>query len=200
MPPEATETLAEPPLSPAEADRRLPSLQLIEDDDIRIETRHLARYAPAYFWTRPGSTSGYHNAHPHGLWAHTLKLATVIERLADSYTERDLLRARDVDRAHAAAILHDMRKAGDDGEETRRDHDLLMAEVVRDWSDLDDSIARAIEAHMGAWYEGPEPTSTLEELVHVADMIASDPNADLALPRPVPEELAEYGYEEADVR
>jgi len=194
-----TPELPEPPLSPAETTRRLPSLTLIEDDDIRAETRHLARYAPEYFWTRPGSTKGYHNAHRHGLWAHTLKLATVIERNADSYTERDRLRERDVDRAHAAAILHDQRKAGEDGEETLHDHDKRMGAVVRERSALDDSVARAIESHMGAWYDGPEPTSTLEELVHVADMVASDENIEIALPGPVPEELVEQGYESADL-
>jgi len=197
---DTTSDLSEPPLSPAEAQRRLPSLQLIEDDDIRAETTRLAAFAPEYFWTRPGSTAGYHNAHPHGLWAHTLKLSTVIERLADSYTERDLLRdPLDVDRAHSAAILHDMRKAGEDGEETQSDHDWWMGGVVRQESDLDDTIARAIESHMGAWYAGPEPTSTLEELVHVADMVASDDNAAIALPGPVPEELVKQGYREAEL-
>ena len=188
--------LPAPPLTAPEADRRMPSLDLIENDAIRSETAHLTRYAPAYFWERPGSTAGYHNAHEHGLWAHTLKLSTVIERLADSYTERGLLRKPlDVDRAHAAAILHDQRKAGVDGEETQSDHDWWMGDVVRQGSELGETVARAIEGHMGPWYEGPEPSSTLDELVHVADMIASDDNAEIALPAPVPEELAEHGHE-----
>ena len=189
-----TDALTTPPLTPAEARRRMPSLQLIDDADRRDEVRHLTRFAPDYFWTRPGSTAGYHNAHEHGLWAHTLKLSTVIERLADSYVERGLLRTTDVDRAHAAAILHDMRKAGEDGEETQSDHDWWMGGVVRQESDLDDSVARAIEEHMGAWNDGPDPGSTLSELVHVADMVASDDNVDIALPAPVPEELEAKGY------
>ena len=193
-------SLSDPPLSPAEARRRMPSLQLIENDAIRGETCKLTMFAPAYFWERPGSTAGYHNAHEHGLWAHTLKLSTVIERLADSYTERGLLRKPlDVDRAHAIAILHDQRKAGEDGEETQSDHDWWMGGVVRQESELGETVARAIESHMGPWYEGPEPSSTLEELVHVADMIASDDNVDIALPAPVPEELEAHGYEEADL-
>ena len=194
-----TDDLPAPPISAPEAERRMPSLQLIENDAIREETRRLTRYAPDYFWTRPGSTAGYHNAHEHGLWAHTLKLSTVIERLADSYTERGLLRSDDVDRAHAIAILHDQRKAGEDGEETQSDHDWWMGGVVRQESDLGETVARAIESHMGAWGDGPDPSSTLAELVHVADMVASDDNVDIALPAPVPEELEAHGYEGTDL-
>ena len=42
-----TEDLSDPPLSPAEARRRMPSLQLIENDAIRGETCKLTRFAPA---------------------------------------------------------------------------------------------------------------------------------------------------------
>ena len=195
-----TDNLPAPPISAPEAERRMPSLDLIENDAIREETCKLTMFAPAYFWERPGSTAGYHNAHEHGLWAHTVKLSTVIERLADSYTERGLLRKPlDVDRAHSAAILHDQRKAGEDGEETQSDHDWSMGGVVRQESELGETVARAIESHMGAWGDGPEPSSTLAELVHVADMVASDDNVEIALPGPVPRELEVHGYEEADL-
>lgn len=189
--------LADPPLTPTETDRRLPSLALIDDNDLRNETRHLARFAPAYFWTRAGSTSGYHHPREHGLWAHTLAVSTVIERNADSYTERDLLHEEDIDRAHAVAVLHDMRKAGEDGDQTRSDHDLRMAAVLRETRSCDELVERAIAEHMGPWYEGPDPSSTLAELVHIADMIASadESGIQVALPEPVPEELREAGYE-----
>jgi hypothetical protein len=187
--------LSEPPLSDAEVDRRLPTLQLIEDADLCVGARRLSKFAPPYFWERPGSRSGYHNAHEHGLWAHTLKLSTVIERLADSYVERGLLRPEDVDRAHAAAIVHDQRKEGKPGDgETVSDHDLQMATGVRKHVD-DEVVARAVEGHMGAWNDGPFPQSTLEELVHVADMVASDANVDVEIMAPVPRELQQFGYE-----
>ena len=194
-----TKDLSDPPLSPAEARRRMPSLALIENDAIREGTCKLTMFAPAYFWIRPGSTAGYHNAHEHGLWAHTLKLSTVIERLADSYIGRGLLRPDDVDRAHAVGVLHDQRKAGESGEETLSDHDIQMGGVVRQESELGETVARAIESHMGAWGDGPDPSSTFAELVHVADMVASDDNVDIALPGPVPEELEAHGYATADL-
>jgi len=186
--------LSDPPLTESEVRRRLPSLALINDDELRQDTLELSRYAPAYFWTRSGSTAGYHNAHEHGLWGHTLKLATVISRLADSYVQRGLIREADVDRAHAAAILHDQRKAGESGNQTRDDHDLLMGERVRECIG-DEIVARIVEEHMGAWYEGPDPQSPVAELVHVADMLASDDNVTIDIPAPVPDALERYGYE-----
>jgi len=188
-------------LSRDEVRRRLPTLRLIDNAELRSETARLSCSAPPYFWTRAGSTKGYHNDHEHGLWAHTLKLSTVIKRLADSYTERGLLRPSDVDRAHAAAILHDQRKAGPrgtDGLGAVTDHDLQMATGVREFVH-DEAVARAVESHMGPWYDGPEPASTLEELVHVADMIAADDNCDIAIQSPVPTELAGHGYEGVDL-
>ena len=41
---------------------------------------------------------------------------------------------------------------------------------------------------------GPDLLSTSTELVHVADMVASDDNVDIALPAPVPEDLEAHGY------
>jgi len=119
---------------------------------------------------------------------------------ADAVRAGVLLGARGFDGGlsqRAAAILHDQRKAGKGGEETQSDHDLRMGDVVRQKSDLGEAVARAIEEHMGPWYDGPEPSSTLAELVHVADMMASDEHVDIALPGPVPEELEEYGYDAA---
>lgn len=188
--------LSDPPLTDQEVKRRMPSLALIEDSELRGDVRRLTRFAPPYFWTRAGSTMGYHNAHECGLWAHTLKLSTAIDRIADSFVEQELIVEADVDRAHAAAILHDQRKAGPAGgdEKTDRDHDLQMGTGVRKHID-DELVARAVESHMGPWYEGPEPRSPLDQLVHVADMIASSRHIDMALPEPVPNELVEHGYE-----
>jgi len=191
----------EPPLSKTEAERRMPTLALIDDDELRSSVARLTQFAPPYFWTRAGSTRGYHNAHRRGLWAHTLKLSTVIDRLADSYVERGLIRPGDVDRAHAAAVLHDQRKAGPAGgdEQTASDHDLQMATGVREHIG-DEIVARCVESHMGAWYDGPFPESYVEELVHVADMVASSHHIDIGIQTPVPDELREYCHAEVDLR
>lgn len=181
--------------------RRIPALNLILDEDIRHITAQLTAQAPDYFWRVPASTSGFH--HPlcrgeHGLWAHTLMVSTGVERLADSYEARFGI---DPDHARAAAILHDQRKNGDPdnpSEKSVGDHDLRMGEVVRN-SGLPDTVATAVDEHMGAWYDGPEPSEPLSELVHNADMMASTATATIAVPKPVPEELRQLGVDATDL-
>lgn len=198
-------------LSEDEVRRRLPAVNRIADRDIRDEVISLSRDAPAYFWMAPAASpmSDYH--HPmcremHGLWAHTLMLVPVIERLSETLiaqTSTDF-ETYHRDYALAAALLHDQRKRGPHGTRERSavpEHDELMASVIREESDLPDALAQAVATHMGAeeWgYNGPEPATELQNLVHTADMLASTANADLRVPGPVPEELEELGLEEGD--
>ncbi|WP_312908477.1 HDIG domain-containing metalloprotein [Natronosalvus caseinilyticus] len=183
----------------------MPTINLIDDGDVRHIVGELTADAPDYFWEVPASTSGFH--HPacrneRGLWAHTLMLSTVIDRLADSYTGQGRLTEYDIDLAHAAAILHDQRKNGDPlnpSPKSTSDHDLQMAEVVLE-SDLDDAVADAIASHMGAWYDGPYPSNDLEDLVHTADMVASTASITPKVQGPIPEELEHCGLEATDLR
>ncbi|MFB6281053.1 MAG: HD domain-containing protein [Haloferacaceae archaeon] len=187
-------------LRPREVVRRVPHLRQFDDDGVMAAVRDLTAAAPAYFWTVPAATGDHH--HPlcrgdHGLWAHTLMVATVVERLADSYVERGLIARGDVDLARAAAVLHDQRKNGPPGDPAPAsvpDHDLRMAAVVRE-SPLPDRVADAVGAHMGPWYDGPEPETPLADLVHAADMVASTATITPKVHGPVPEELAAIGVE-----
>jgi len=190
-----------------EARRRLPSLRLIEDRHIRDQTAQVAAKAPRYFWMVPASTSGYH--HPlcrgeRGLWIHSLMVSTVVERLLDSRVGLGLLEESDRDLARSAAILHDMRKNGPPGSASTSsvsDHDLRMARVIREESDLPEAVAEAVESHMGPWYDGPDPEPGLERIVHDADMVASTSTISPAVPAPVPEELADLdGLEGVDLQ
>lgn len=177
------------------------ALDLIGDAEIRDETVALAADAPRYFWEVPASTSGYHNPlcrGERGLWAHTLMVATVVVELADSLVEQGRLTWRDVDAARSAALLHDMRKNGDPADPSDSsvsDHDLRMAAVIREESDLPVEVAEAVESHMGPWYDGPEPETEIERLVHEADMVASTSTITPGVVEPVPEELAEIDVE-----
>ncbi|WP_268899194.1 HDIG domain-containing metalloprotein [Haloarcula salinisoli] len=184
-----------------EVRRRIPAAELIEDEHIQHCTLQATAQAPDYFWKVPASTSGFH--HPicrgeRGLWAHTLMVCTAVERLVDSYEARFDINP---DHARAAAILHDQRKNGDrenPSDTSVSDHDLRMASFAKEYG-LPDPVSEAIAEHMGAWYDGPEPSSPLSELVHNADMMASTANATLAVPGPIPEELEGLGLEEADL-
>lgn len=189
-----------------EVTRRVPTLRLVEDADVREETARLTASAPAYFWEVPASTSGYH--HPlcrgeRGLWVHTLMLSTVVEELGASLVELGRLDRDDLDLAHAAAVLHDQRKNGDPtapSTSSVSDHDLRMARVVREESDLPEKVAKAVESHMGPWYDGPDPETPLEDLVHTADMVASTETVTAGVQGPLPEELDGLGLEEVDHR
>lgn len=188
-----------------EVEYRMPALDTIGDQLIREGVADLTARAPDYFWYVPASASGYH--HPIcrkecGLWAHTMMVVTAVERLADSYVEQGKIERYEVDYARAAAILHDQRKNGDpeDPSDTSvSDHDLRMARVIRNESGLPDEIASAVASHMGPWYDGPQPETALDDLVHTADMMASTCNATVAVPGPVPGELSAMGVEEADL-
>ena len=194
--------LTEPPIATDEAKRRLPAISRIVDEDFREGVIELATQAPESFWTVPASTSGYH--HPicrkeHGLWAHTLMVYTAVERLVDSYEERFGV---DPDHARVAALVHDMRKNGPPEQPSNKsvsDHDLRMATVVGQHGAFPDEVVDAVAEHMGAWYDGPEPSNPLSELVHNADMLASTSNATVAVPGPVPEELERLGVDEANL-
>lgn len=184
----------------------MPTLEFIEDEFTRHVTAQLTNQAPDYFWEKPATTSPeYH--HPaareeHGLWAHTLMLSTVIYRLSDSYVDRGLLTEEQIDHAHAAAILHDQRKYGDPENPeytSTSDHDIRMAEVVRN-SELPDEIADAVECHNGPWYDGAVPETPLEDLVHTADMVASEPAIDPAVQDPLPEELEGLDLKVVDLK
>ena len=192
-------------LDGSETYRRLPSLNLIRDREIRGETAAIAAEAPDYYWSAPATQSdSYHNPlcrGKHGLWIHTLMLSTVIERLRDSRVELGQLTGREIDMAHSAAILHDQRKLGDPEDPSTSsvsDHDLRMARVVSE-SDLPEAVSDAISTHMGPWYDGPDPSTEIEQLVHDADMIASARGIDPKLPAPAPEELIEIGAEEIEL-
>lgn len=182
-------------LTDAEVERRMPALRLIDDADIRREVVQLTAEAPDYFWTAPATYGNHH--HPlcrkeRGLWLHTLMLMPTIRRLHPSYAKRGIVDWDDADLLYASAVLHDQRKEGhqDRGNGgSLDDHDLVMADVVREQSTLPESVAEMVESHMGPWYEGPEPESPLADLLHAADMIASTADVTCHIPEPIPDEL-----------
>jgi putative nucleotidyltransferase with HDIG domain len=184
--------------------RRMPALHLVDDVELREQTARLTAAAPPYFWRVPASTSGYH--HPlcqgeHGLWAHTLMVSTVLERLADSFVQQGLIEQRDVDLARSAAIIHDQRKNGPaeaPSTSSVSNHDVLMANVIES-EGLPSGVADAVRAHMGPWYDGPSPSTPLEDLVHTADMVASTATITPKVANPIPEEIADLGAEGADL-
>lgn len=186
-------------LSNSEVIRRLPHIEKIENDRVRRQTIKLASKAPKYFWEVPASTSDHHNPicrKDKGLWAHTLMVASVIERLAPTYTHQSKMPPVHTDLARSAAILHDMRKNGDPQNPhwcATQDHAVLMSEVIQEDSDLPDTVSNAVASHMGNWYQGPKPQKPLDDLVHNADMVASTESIGVKIHGDVPQELKPIG-------
>lgn len=191
-----------------EVERRLPEVNLIEDDEIRSATLSaLGRGVPDYFWQVPATGSGrYHNPYArrkHGLWIHVKMVFTVYERMVRSYVEQGLITELEADMGRAAVLLHDMLKYGhgyEDGDGTVKNHDKLASHWLEHNSELPREAVRAVECHNGAWYAGDEPDSPLEQLVHMADMAASTKNATVGVYDPADEICSRYpGIPRADL-
>lgn len=157
----------------------MPTVTLIEDDELRHRVVETVAEFPSYFWEAPATSSDeYHNQYARGergLWTHVLMCATALESLSDTYLEQGRLDEREVDYARAAILLHDGWKYGDEwrsGVSADRDHDLRAARELSDRG-FPEPVCDAVAAHMGPWYAGPSPETPLERLVHTADMIGS---------------------------
>jgi hypothetical protein len=176
-------------ISREEALARMPELTDIKDGELREQVIEVVREFPDYFWTAPASSSHHPPEHQnrHGLWLHTKRVCTAFERVARSMVNQGHLEWADVDKGRAACILHDMFKYGIpptsvDG--TRTDHDLLAANWLEDQTSLPDEVIHCVAAHNGPWYAGPQPQSHLAQMVHVADLQASDEHAHIAVKDP----------------
>ncbi|WP_224336381.1 HD domain-containing protein [Haloprofundus halobius] len=171
---------------------RLPEIARINDQALMCATA--AAFFEGhedYFWTAPAASSyAHHNLYccgERGLWIHTKMVFAAYERLVDSYLEQGLLGDSEANLGRAACLLHDVKKYGDeyvDGDHADRDHDVQAADWIRAEATLDSPVADAVERHMGPWYEGPEPETPLQQLVHLADMTASTKNATVGVYQP----------------
>lgn len=181
-----------------ELTRRLPEVELIDDEEIREATiSALCRGVPDYFWEVPATSSGrYHNPFSRrrrGLWIHVKQVATAYERLVRSSVEQGDITEAEADAGRAAVLCHDMLKYGHgyaEGDSTVPNHDNLAGHWLRHNSDLPEEAVGAVRAHNGPWYSGPNPSNPLEELVHHADMVASTKNITVGVYEPA-DEIAE---------
>lgn len=180
--------------------RRLPEIELVDDDEIRTATLDAARRGiPEYFWEVPATGSGrYHNPFArrrHGLWVHVKMVYTAYERMVDSFVQQDRITEREADCGRAAVLLHDMLKYGhayESGDGTESNHDVLAAHWLRHNTDVPEEVVDCVEAHNGAWYDGTAPSSELQQLVHMADMVASTKNVTCGVYEPADEIAQRY--------
>ena len=186
-----------------ELERRLPEIDLIGDEQIAADTaRVFLQWCPDYFWEKRASKN--HHAPDergeYGNWLHTKRVFLEYNTVARSWTEQQLITAREYHCGQAACLLHDMMRYGWPSENNSysvNNHDRIMAEIIRQRSALPEPVAAACDSHMGSWGEGPLPQSNLEQLVHTADMVASADYNDIGVFMPS-KELKELGVTEVD--
>lgn len=201
----------EPNLSDEEVRRRLPEVELIDDPHLRRQVIEALQYIPDYWWTVPASVSGnFHNEFARGergLWIHTKMAVTVFERLAPSWVQQGIFTDYDRDCALAALLLHDMFKQGlptdrdPDDYTTERDHDVIAARWLQEYTELPYRVIHAVDAHNGPWYKGSNPKEAsgghvnavaVAQLTHLCDMAASDANVTAGVWKPAEEILEVY--------
>lgn len=166
-----------------EVRRLFPTVEFINDDDIvdGID-EYVDKEIPGYFWKAPAaSTDKYHHelATKHrGLWIHTLMVATSLEHQKWTYMNLGKITYHEMDCARAAVLLHDTKKYGNkywDSKNADLDHDIQAAEAAERIDNLPDLVSDCIKAHMGPSdrYKGPDPSSHVEMMVHMADIFGS---------------------------
>ncbi|WP_226041233.1 HD domain-containing protein [Natrinema sp. DC36] len=148
------------------------------DSDLADEVVNVLTEAPNYFWTAPAASNHHQVEHQsrHGLWLHTKRVCTAFDGLYQSMVNQGFMSDEDVECGRAACIIHDILKYGEpptsvDG--TVNNHDVIAAEWLEANFDLPDKVVDAVESHMGPWGKGDNPTTHLEQMVHIADMTAS---------------------------
>lgn len=160
----------------------LPEVTDIETDEVRGATIDALLDVPAYFWSAPAAK--YH--HPpdhrgrHGLVLHVKRVCTKFERMTDSMTMQGHLSDTDIDHGRAACLLHDCFKYGSPPtavDSTVSNHDVIAAQWADTETSVPDGVVAAINQHMGPWGSGANPTSHLAQMVHIADLHASDENS-----------------------
>ena len=166
-------------------------LSFIGNEDVRKFTASVLETLPDYFFKVPASSTGKY--HPDyalgegGLVRHTkaaVGIAFELFKIVELYdVEKDI--------ALSALILHDGLKHGKEGGTyTVHEHPALMAQYITENEILFEapppgvlaSIASCICCHMGKWTTSkskyskvvlPEPKTSVEDLVHMCDYLAS---------------------------
>jgi hypothetical protein len=171
--------------------RQLPEIESLSEEHQELVIEGFLTGVPDYFWIRASSSSGkYHSddeCGEYGNLLHTKRVFTIFDRLARSWVEQGLISEQEQEFGRLAVLFHDTMKYGWPSEQnnhTTDEHDIIAAAVGRHIIGLPDETTAAIESHMGSWASGPNPQTDLQQLVHTADMIASDPEIDIAVLEP----------------
>ena len=160
----------------------------ITDDGVRDVAEGVVEKIPEYFYELAASSTGkYHPDYAQGnggLLRHT-KAAV---RIAKDIMDLEMYHFTEFEKSCAilALILHDSCKYGLPGENrslyTKFEHPVLASQFAKEELPqyISDVVCPLIESHMGQWntsnrssYVLAKPVTTLEQVVHLADYLAS---------------------------
>lgn len=172
-----------------------PILSTIKNSDIREFAEVLLNNLPDYIWHVGASSTGkYHPAYSlgeGGLMRHQIAVVRFLNFFFELEQYNTKFNDREMDLIRVAGLVHDGRKSGEQedynrSKYTKFDHPIHMANVVRSYdrryltSNAIEFIATCIESHMGQWNTDrkssivlPKPVSIAQELLHLADYLAS---------------------------
>lgn len=179
---------------------QLPEITVLRGN-VRSETERLfEEKVPEYFWTARAARSYHHPSErgAGGLLLHTKRAFFAWTVLEPTFRTMGGIDQMEAECARSAILLHDAFKYGPKGVEEDPDddkhqyadgvlahlpssnasHDVQMAEIVRNESDLPDRVADCIETHGGSerWntsHSGPKPYDDLTLAHHLSDLFAS---------------------------
>lgn len=198
-----------------------PILSTIKNYDIREFAEVLLNGLPDYMWEVGASSTGkYHPAYSlgyGGLMRHQIAVVRFLNFFFELEQYNTKFTDREMDLIRVAGLVHDGRKSGEQDDYlrskyTKFDHPIHMANVVRSYdcryltTNAIEFIATCIESHMGQWNTDrkgstvlPKPISVAQELVHLADYLASRKDLTMSFdgyeqpqPKPVNINLDEY--------
>lgn len=174
-------------------------LDTIQNEDIKQFCKSYLNDTPDWFFEVPASSSGkYHPSYSlgvGGLQRHTISATIFLNYLLSLEQYYSQFTDREMDLMRVAILLHDSRKQGENESKkhTVFEHPLYGAQAVMEYKcdvDLSDAerkfIAECIASHMGEWntnkrskVELPKPTKLHQQLVHLADYLASRREVDV---------------------
>lgn len=172
-----------------------PIFSTIENKDIKEFAAILIKGLPDYIWHVGASSTGKY--HPEyslgegGLMRHQVAVVRFLNFFFELEQYKTKFTDRERDLMRVAGLVHDGRKSGEQSDYerskfTKFDHPIQMANVVRSYDgkylnhDEIEFVATCIESHMGSWNTDkkssvvlPKPTNVYQELIHLADYLAS---------------------------
>lgn len=185
-----------------------PILSTIKNKDIREFAEVLLDGIPDYIWHVGASSTGkYHPAYSlgeGGLMRHQIAVVRFLNFFFELEQYNKRFTNREMDLMRVAGLVHDCRKSGEQSDYerskfTKFDHPIQMANVIYSYDEKYlssteiDFIATCIHSHMGQWCtdrksseELPKPIHDYQELVHLADYLAS--RKDLTMAFDIPEQ------------